>query len=698
MLGPNLRSGGHMGTITSFPFLGNLSGLMEDRDKPEYTEPIKKEWPFKVVYPKQLSRIRQQLKRGEMDSKTINIWLKSFAQELRGLSVLYDETAVDRFCSFMRYQIYGRDVEGDLRTNLWITSFKVQGKHKVVERLPYEEIVIRYDAIVKKQLLNLPYPSSLLDAIILDVEEDNRMKVGPRALYRPYAKDGFNKVIAIAAKKPVPDKLDRKIARLVFEKIAGEVREGSITFEDYDEISRSGSSMLDDVNMLGNSLRSKTNSGAPFLEGAWRATEGMTLKQAEKADSVRRYYVKICELERPQLIRGIIPKWYGVFGIRTSPSRGLYPLKTVKNKRVIVMMPKNGLFHGRQIYPKAMAQRRTLRYGQARSLVHIAWSDIPAIDLEMQRFLNWCKASQLVPISTDFAAYDTSVVSELWYEMAEARNKWIVGGGKFISSLARAASNAAILTPLEIVESEGGSIHSGDWDTNGADSDLNKAVWLYGYYAGVWGEPSFYVQGDDGVGAAKGVDPESFAAVASLFGYSANAEKQYYKADKVTFLQRLHIRGHLGGVYSTYRALSSCIGLEHLRVEPKKMNPYVQALEIISRLLNASFNPLLGSLVEFVKHADEYELGAKLPAREVIKRAGESAAEVLLDPSTLTASVASSDLGEWGRNVINLALRGEILPIIGGVDYFSLVYGQKRVSKSEELVGLSVKEIANGGY
>lgn len=655
-----------------------------------------------IEFPKgdQAERLRRQIYSGVKETSLLRLWCRIFSGWLVARGYLEDEGAAEWWRRFMMHQLLGSDV--DLRTYLFVKAVErtSSGKSHVIRR-SYVEITTAYDKVYSA----LSSHNSLVANLLFpELDKGNREKIGPKSVWRGYPQDGFDKCLRIVSLKASPQ-IDSTLLDELAHAIGSQVKPGSIKDRPFlDFIRPDYSDSQKYMNMQDVATpHYDTQSGPPLCSSGWWPRIGDPPKEKERLKRVGEFYLDRATRQFNELKAGNPVVWNAVMGIRTSPSHGLDPMNNAKAKRIICMVDKANAFCGGKYYSQMMVQKKTLRYGQAATLVHVAKFDICVLDMEMQRALNYCHAKGLIPLCGDYSSFDTTIDPTIQRAIWKYRDPWITGAGRFFSTYKESVLSSKLYTPTEVMYNTEASngVMSGDYDTNDSDSDACLLGYESGVKLGLYQLDGFYVNGDDSVGFGKGLEPEVFERVSNMCGYIANQDKQFYKPDTITYLQRLHVRGHFGGVYSTYRALSGCLGLEHTprygRDNPDA--PYLQAIEVISRLTNAAFHPGFEDLVEFIKSGDKYKLGADLSPEEVLKHASsEEWQYAIADHSTINSQVMSADQSSWAENPVNLVLRGKQLPPAGSVERFRLVYGQQRITDAEKVIGMSLNAIAQGKY
>jgi hypothetical protein len=297
-------------------------------------------------------------------------------------------------------------------------------------------------------------------------------------------------------------------------------------------------------------------------------------------------------------------------------------------------------------------------------------------------------------LSTDFSGFDQTQVPWLINEIGKVIAYWIRGGSVWVARLVeRMVYHTSILSPVGFFKPGPASMKSGHGFTNLIDSLISLLNYFYGIRMGAWKINNAMVQGDDGAADGDGVTPDVFQEISAQLGLEASAKKQFYEEDAMHYLQRLHIQGKLGGIYSVFRALGSVLSYERLKTDPDDWNPYLEAGQTISRIDNTAFNPMHYDLAWLVANHDKYELGRNLSPREVIDRAGEQWNQVMRNVSHETINATVSRGEGFTRSPTNRVLRGELLSPFGSHERFVEVYGE-RAAQAETELGMSAKVLA----
>lgn len=301
----------------------------------------------------------------------------------------------------------------------------------------------------------------------------------------------------------------------------------------------------------------------------------------------------------------------------------------------------------------------------------------------MQDHIGYCSSHGLKCLSGDIAGFDVLVIPELWQYLVNGMASWFRSEERFFKALNRSViTHCRVLSPTGVMRSGPSSIKSGSGGTNFIDSQYNKLAIYYGEEIGLYKAESYAVQGDDFILAGVGVEPDAVAEAYSHLGLTVHPDKKNFAAGRSNFLQRLHIEGWKGGIASVYRVLASCLVYEKLVYSSNQWNPYLETIQLVSKLENAAFHPAFSAVVEYVASLDKYQLFRAATGREILERAGHNAADLLARDSASSISTRTLDPGKDGfsMSATNGVLRGEKLPAVGSDARFQRVYGEKRIS------------------
>lgn len=302
------------------------------------------------------------------------------------------------------------------------------------------------------------------------------------------------------------------------------------------------------------------------------------------------------------------------------------------------------------------------------------------IDKNMQVCLKTAHDHRLIPLGTDFSGYDETVPPWLAFEVARAVAKWMTPrcANIFLGLVWSAFYQTSCITPTKFYGEGPSSMKSGSWLTNIMDSLINIVSQRYGYEAGFYKSIlNHFVQGDDAILLGEGVTPENFEKCVATLGFVGNASKQYYKANSVSFCQKVHVLGFPGGIYPIARATAACVSLEDdvgIETDEAGQFPYVLAFRTVCRLGTACFNPNFVELVNLFAAEDKIHLGKDMPAKQLASLAGSYATKFRrewIDKPWKRVANSSAGFSEFP---VNRVLRGELPPPPGNL-LFKWVYG-----------------------
>jgi len=585
-------------------------------------------------------------------------------------NMVYDATSRQRAKSWMTRMVAGCDF--DVRSNLF---------RRGREHIPYVDVIAGFDEIYSSVMSGVD--ADLVALINEQLEAGNREKIGPKSKYLGYYEDGPEKLAAVLSNKSIPEQLEPRALHRAIDHLVAEIPSQSIRLYDVDTVVSTlrVPGMEHDPESPG--LDGTTNSGLPFCRSGWMVQPGMSVAEARECKVVQDYITRRSKELYTKLSRGVVVTFMAMVGQRTV-SRGLDPLSDAKTKRLILAMDKAEAVLWKMFTPQLQNRRRELR-APGGVQIHCAWCDSPAVDESMQTALSVAAEHGRKVLSGDVSGFDASVVPEIWELMAYGMSDWFYKAKKFFAALNISdIRGVRVLSPTGVTEPTASSIKSGSGGTNFVDSMYNLLAMYYGEERGYYKLVNYAVQGDDFIVDGEGLEPEAIAEAYQHLGLSVHPDKQTYVSKALTYLQRLHFHGMPGGMASAYRTLGSTLVYEKLLYKANEWNPYMEAIQAISKLENAGFHPAFEALVGYVKDSDKYSLGADVHASQVIELAGGRAGDLLSAQSrfTLNAGVLDRTTGGFDRAVTNGVLRGELLPPIGSRERFLRVYGNERIAKA----------------
>lgn len=544
----------------------------------------------------------------------------------RRAGMFYDSESMRRASGWLLRLVSG--CKDDLRSNIF--TLKGKGKRKI--SMAYAQVIGGWDKRYNQGMAN----HAKLRVLFTDeLEKGNRDKIGPKSMYKGYFEDGPEKTDKVMSDKPIPKSLNRKAFKRALERLNSEVPSQSIRLQSIKQVLEQERSEREAHEPEAPGLDSTTNSGPPFFKRAWKPNDEMGSQNRRYTEMVYEYiYHKSSDYYR-KLAQGDTVTFMAMTGQRTV-QRGLHPLTDPKQgpkvKRFIQALEKTEAVLWKTFTPAVMEILRHLRPYPAGNAAHMAWCDTPVIDKECHKVLDYCHQHRLPIISGDVSNFDASVVPALWLELAHAMSDWFYRSKKFFEALNESViSNVVLLDPRGLSGPGPSSIKSGSGGTNFIDTQYNKLALYYGEECGFYKIEAAAFQGDDFFSAGSGMTSDGVAEAYKHLNLTVSVDKQSVLVDALMFLQRLHLYGLWGGIASSYRVLGSTLVYEKMSqmLPGNEWNPYMEAIQVISKLENASFHPLFEELVEYVKMGDKFHLGADKSASEVIKLAGTHAGDLL---------------------------------------------------------------------
>lgn len=578
--------------------------------------------------------------------------------------MLADKASLRRCKSWLMRSAKGSKV--DLRTN-------------ATKNRPYELVIADFDRIYQGSLSAIP--EALRDVFMDELEESNRSKVGPKSMYQSFYADGPKKLAAVYSNKPTPKDLDRKALARARDRIVSEIPAGTILCRGVEETLATERSPSDEHSIDAAGLDPTTNSGAPFFKSGFKPHDGMTPFERDYTQMMYDYILRRAKAAYSDLRSGNIVPFDVMVGQRIV-NRGLHPFEDEKTKRLVMAFEKAEAVLWKTFMPQIQNRLKEVKSASGVH-VHVAWMDAPRIDEACQKHLEYCALKGYKSLSGDISGFDQSVIPDIWNYLAQGMSSWFKHEGRFFRTLNRSVnSHSRVLSPLGVMIPGPGSMPSGSGGTNFIGGSYNKLALYYGEELGLYKAESNTVQGDDFFTAGYGVEPEVISLAYSHLGLTVHPDKGGFASDYVSYLQRLHFKGRKGGVASAWRVLASCLVYEKLAYSAEEWNPYLEAIQLVSKLENAAFHPMFDKLVGYVASLDKYHLFKDVSARTVLNKAGGLSRDLLARDTAASISTRTMDADGDGfsKSATNGVLRGEVLPPWGSEARFHRVYGDRRIN------------------
>jgi len=517
--------------------------------------------------------------------------------------------------------------------------------------------------------------------LISDLERSQQGKTGALSVFLPWPKDGPEKVARVYCDKPITARVNlahlRVAIKMVEEILSGGKYTRVATVDEAIGAERTASSFSSDEGM-----DRSTNSGLPYNKHRWIGSaavqQGDDLTDSNRAYSYIRMRVSTA-LER--FASGKTITWWAMAAKRLNVPYN--PEDWEKHKRIVIALEKAEPIIARMFTSVFLPKLKRARWRGTRTFV--ALQDMPAIDLEMQNALSAAHQHGYTLVGGDFSAYDASLPPWLIKIAGQCLASMNPAAATVImASVESFADKVNLVTANKIWHATPSSVKSGSGWTNIIDSVCNLLVHCYGEASGAFKIEGLCVQGDDFIIWGPDVTPATVSSVSEDFGLTAHPTKQWYEEDSVVFLQKLHLRGMLGGIASCTRTLLQTLSYERMKYSDKEWSLYTDAVRTRAQLENAAFSPYFQILVDYMKSGSSIALGAGLPVGELVKRAGTPAEEALMDNYALSQKWSGeSDLVEALKvGAVSGVLAGEQLPPVGSKALFSRVYG----SRASELI------------
>lgn len=235
------------------------------------------------------------------------------------------------------------------------------------------------------------------------------------------------------------------------------------------------------------------------------------------------------------------------------------------------------------------------------------------VDRGITNLINNAMVNGMKLVSIDFSAYDASVGEELQKAAFEyVSSLFQTSYAEELDYISHRFNTIGIITPDGVWDGSHG-VPSGSTFTNEVDSLAQYTVISN---LGTVDESTMQIQGDDGAYAVWADSIEETFKGFERYGLNVNEEKSVISDDYVVYLQKLYHNdyrlenGLIGGIYSTYRALSRLVYQERWsnfdEVDISGEDYY--SLRAISILENCKYHPLFKELVKYVVDIDDRDL------------------------------------------------------------------------------------------
>jgi hypothetical protein len=538
--------------------------------------------------------------------------------------------------------------------------------------IPYKDIVTGFDARYAPVLAGLPEQyAKVFDTF----EGSQREKIGNKSAFDSFFVDGPRKVHAVYSDKPRRTAVNEGWYKGAIDRLASTLQSRSIRVSSKEEAIK-GEQGDNRFTYDSSGMDLTTSSGPTWFIGPWYPTSGIDPKKRPEVQACYDYisgryddFIAAVRAEQWE-----VWFWTGMTYHRLV-SRGSDVHDPKRNRLIIALEKAEPILW--KIFTVALQEslRATKSPGGVR--IHVAWMDLPNIDVDMQIMLREAEAHGRAVVSGDLSNFDATIPPWMLRDLGPVIDNWLQTDLKLGEALCYClAYRTQLITPVGLVGCQPSSMKSGSGGTNLLDSLCNVLVHYYAEEAGLYKVHNLAVQGDDFVIDGEGVEPGAVEEAFEVFGMEANKSKQMYERGVLSYLQHIHFLEKIGGIASVYRSLSSSLTYERLRFKSGEWNPFAEIVRTISQLEVTALSPFFETLVEFVQEGDRYKLGANYPASEIISRSGQAGVETL---ERGTASVSKSGLRESGfdRLAVNRVLRGWSPPPWGSRERFLEVYGER---------------------
>lgn len=396
--------------------------------------------------------------------------------------------------------------------------------------------------------------SSKLNDTLLELEQSNRSKFGPRSIAKPWSErlDGVREYFELPKCSIPPPLLYSGVPRSV-----GSLRplnlENAISY-----------------------VKTNTNSGLPFFT-----------RKGKVLDRYSRSYDSLLMREDPCI---------------------LFTRTQENNKtRDVFGYPTADTINEMRFYRPVLDYQRKLPWRS--SLLGPA-----SVDRRVTNIINTCNAnSDYSLLSIDFSSFDKTIGSALQnacfkYIKSLFQNQYHAD----IDYIADRFMNIGLVTPSGVMNGSHG-VPSGSTFTNEVDS---IAQFLIANSLGYMNSDNFDIQGDDGVYGLKFSHIDSVVENFKKAGLEPNESKSYVNDKFCIYLQKLyHVDyrndvGIIGGIYPIYRAINRIVYQERWSdfEDYDLSGKDYYSIRAISILENCKYHPLFKEFVSLVVKLDKYKL------------------------------------------------------------------------------------------
>lgn len=503
-------------------------------------------------------------------------------------------------------------------------------------------------------------------------------KIGPKGLFPPFSVWGKEQVDADYDRESWPKSLNQRALRMAIRHLQSLVKPGSLVVQDPESCLPKEGDDLSDARLI----NTDTNSCfEDYVKGFFPSdtdSEASINRKLVKQKLLYqlRYVMKLAKggMSFKELIS--LPEFhYVATASQRTVQRGHaaddpeYQGVKYSKCRLVIAMPKLDTLLGKP-YLNALMEEALKWTNPDGTHPFIALSTPERIDKNMQYLLSTAKRAGLKVLSSDYSAFDQHIRPEFAWEIAKAISTWFRKDQRdlFLAIVWAQFYQTTLLSPLGETPEGPSRMKSGSIFTNILDSFCNFVTQWYGYYAGHYGKIiSQFVQGDDALLLAPGLNPETFEKAAAEVGLEANASKQYYEDSSCSFLQKLHILGYPGGIYPMARAWNACLSLEddvpiETSEEDRDAFPYILTFRTLARLDTAWADPLFDELVKAFQVEDKIRLWTGKDPHELARLAGAYASKWELEWALKPWKSPGKENMDFASRGIFGVLQGEVIP------------------------------------
>lgn len=599
-------------------------------------------------------------KTAEKVDRVVNPTVREVVDLARLRSDPMPDWAPDKLHAWMSWLEAGSRV--DARTPLW-------------NKAPRGKILDGFTSIVTKSrdaFSSADIPG--FREVFLSIENEQREKVGPMSMFKPWTEDGPEKVDKIYSDKRMSDHLNWNAMEKALSDVANLLPSGSIH----------PTTLADALHgwkgRASTALDTSTNSCYPTWVKRWYNVNNATREQQQAfaiiSERAKRF---IDRTQRSRSYKDNAITVVATVAQRTNVMKGPDPLNSPKLKRPVIALPKDlNTVPGKTVMTPIQESLRRVVNPYTKVPIILGWQPLAQLDKGVNEVLRFADSRGLKMLSGDISNFDASLPPELMWAVALAISKWLdkEAAKLFLTIIHADIYGCYLITPNKVYEPQASSLKSGSIFTSLMGCMVNYCIQRYGHHAGYYNILQSCVMGDDFIACGEGLDPESMEKTFADVNMECNAEKQMYEAGICHFLQRLYELDVPGGVVSAFRTLGKSLSTaDDIKLEKGDSVTWAFCFKWLTQVNNCVFNPWFESLAKYIAAGDSMtHLGAGVVASTIPKLAGGYA-----DRYIQAAKVKPWKYGDtmnFDSWPVNGAIRGERLPP-RGFERYRRAYGVK---------------------